>query len=195
MKTASIYFKELADNICKTKVTNKHNHHISIDKGTELATDMIISVKSRSKKVIIIGNGGSAAIASHVQNDLCKAVGVRGMVFTEQPLLMALANDDGYDTIFQNPMELWTEPLDLLISISSSGSSQNILYATQTAIKNKCHVITMSGFNEDNPLRKMGDLNFYLPSNIYGQVETGHSAITHFITDNAKNMLNNTSGK
>ena len=192
MKTASIYFKELADSISQTKVTDKHNKNLSVDKGTELATHMIIDVKSRSQKVIIIGNGGSAAIASHIQNDLCKAVGVRGLVFTEQPLLMALANDDGYDTIFQNPMELWTEPSDLLISISSSGRSQNILYATQTAIKNKCHVITMTGFTEDNPLREMGDINFYLPSNLYGHVETGHSAIAHFITDHAKNILSNT---
>ena len=190
MKTATNYLKTLSEIITKAQVTGNNNEHLSLDTGAKLATEMILTAKIRSNKVIIIGNGGSAAIASHIQNDLCKAVGVRGMVFTEQPLMMALANDDGYETIFQSPMELWTEPEDVLISISSSGRSKNILKATKVALENRCKIITMTGFALDNPLRNMGHINFYLSSDVYGHVETGHSAIAHFITDNARSLIN-----
>jgi len=137
------------------------------------------------KKVMLIGNGGSAAIVSHMHNDLCMSVGVRAVVFHELPLLTALTNDHGYECVFARPLELWADPGDVLFAFSSGGRSTNILGAVRAALARDCQVITLSGFKPDNPLRGMGLLNFYVPSQSYGYVETAHSALAHFLTDSA----------
>ena len=137
------------------------------------------------RKVLLVGNGGSAATVSHVQNDLCKAVGVRAMVFTEPALLTALANDHGYASGFERLVELWADPGDILLAISSSGQSENILRAVEASVRRGCDVITFSGFRGDNALRRAGDLNFYVPDQTYGHVEVAHNALVHFLTDRA----------
>ncbi len=155
------------------------------NEGAEKAIDIILSAATNSAKVMVIGNGGSAAIASHMQNDLCKMVRARGIVFYESPLLTAFSNDDGYETVFVQSVELWADSSDLLIAISSSGESDNILRAVRSAKSKGCQIITISGFRNDNPLRYMGDINFYVPLSTYGYVEVMHSILTHFLTDNA----------
>lgn len=107
------------------------------------------------------------------------------MVFTEASALTALANDYGYECVFERPVELWADADDLLVAISSSGQSENILRAARAASARNCRVITLSGFSADNPLRRLGNLNFYVPSPEYGYVELAHSVITHFLTDYA----------
>jgi D-sedoheptulose 7-phosphate isomerase len=132
---------------------------------------------------MLIGNGGSAAIVSHVQNDLCKQAGIRALVFTEPPLLTALGNDCGYDSVFELPVELWASSGDLLIAVSSSGRSENILRAVHAATLQGCQIVTLSGFQADNPLRCMGDVNFYVPAHTYGFVESAHMALAHCLID------------
>ena len=105
------------------------------------------------------------------------------MVFTEQPLLTALANDHGYKSVFDSPTVLWADEGDVMIAISSSGNSENILRAANKAKNNGMKLITLSGFNPDNELRKLGDINLYSASNKYGIVENVHSIIIHSITD------------
>ena len=125
-----------------------------------------------------------------LESDLCKAVGVRAMVFTEQPLLLALANDDGFETVYEWPVVQWAETGDLMITLSSSGKSNNLLRAANAALKKGCGLITLSGFSEDNPLRGLGDINFYVCSESYGYVETTHAALTHFLTDRVMTIKN-----
>jgi D-sedoheptulose 7-phosphate isomerase len=187
-ESASEYLRSLFDLALNTQVTDSNEGPISLDDGTEQAIQMVLSVKASSGKVMLAGNGGSAAIVSHVQNDLCKAVGVRGLVFTEQPLMMALANDEGYESIFQRPVGLWADPGDLMITVSSSGKSENIIQAARAAKEQDCNLITFTGFDSENPLRTMGNLNFYVPSFVYGFVETAHAALAHFMTDRATLM-------
>ena len=129
-----------------------------------------------------------------MQNDLCKAVGVRAMVFNEPPLLTALSNDHGYGCVFERPVELWATTDDVLLAISSSGQSENILRAVQADEARGCHVITLSGFRADNPLRQMGDVNFYVPSHVYGYVEVAHMALAHFLTNRAMSAVRPLSG-
>jgi len=136
-----------------------------------------------AKKVIVIGNGGSAAIASHMQNDLCKACGIRAMVLTETSLLTALSNDLNYNEAYPELVKLWADKGDTLVAISSSGKSENIIKSCRIAKQKGCSVITLSGFSTNNHLRKEGDVNFYIPSMDYGVVELSHSIITHYITD------------
>lgn len=189
--SATAYFHKLSELLSGLQVTDQHSATLTLDEGTNKAVGMILSVKSASRKIMLVGNGGSAAIASHTKNDLCNAVGVRAMVFNDSPMLTALSNDHGYGCVFERPIELWANDNDLLIAISSSGQSENILRAAKAAVARGCRAITLSGFKADNPLRRRGHLNFYVPSEVYGDVESVHSVLAHFITDCA---MRNTHG-
>jgi len=185
-RSAEQHFRHLSRLLIDVKVTDICGTGLSLDNGTQKAADLIVSARSDGNKVMLIGNGGSAAIASHAHNDLCKRAGVRALVFNEPPLLTALANDYGYASVFERPIEMWAEQADVLLAISSSGRSESILRAAHAALKRKCRVITLSGFASDNPLRRMGHINFYIASSEYGEVEAAHSVVMHFLTDLAK---------
>lgn len=184
------YTGELAIHIGNISITDSQGDVMDTGEGFSDIVSHLRAVKSSRKKVMIIGNGGSAAIASHLQNDLCKASRIRAMVFTEIPLLTALSNDISYIAAYREQANLWTEPGDILIAISSSGRSQNILDAVSAARARGCSsVITVSGFLSDNPLRKMGNFNIYVPSGEYGYVELVHSVITHYLSDQTAQTL------
>jgi D-sedoheptulose 7-phosphate isomerase len=168
------------------QVTDHDNTVLDLEEGAEKAVQMILDAEASSLKVMITGNGGSATIASHVHADLYKGVGVKSLVFTEQALLTALANDDGYGSVYEGPVRQWSQTGDLLITVSSSGGSENILRAATSARELGCGVITLTGFKPDNPSRKLGDINFYVDSSEYGFVETAHAALTHYLTDQAR---------
>ena len=187
-QVAGIYFQVLSELLMRTQVTDGGGASMSLDEGTQRAVEMVSAVGAASSKMMLIGNGGSAAIASHIQNDLCKAAGVRSLVFNEQPLLTALSNDNGYGSVFEYPIELWAGAGDLLLAISSSGQSENILRGVRAATAHGCRVITLSGFRPNNQLRGMGDLNFYVPSEVYGYVEIAHLALSHCIADSAAQL-------
>jgi len=177
------YFAAYAQTIERMEITTRDGRALSLDDGMAAAIGLVTALKGAPAKAMVIGNGGSAAIASHLHNDLSKAVGVRAMVFNEQPLLTALANDDGYQTVFHTPMTLWADRDDLLIAVSSSGESGNILKAAELAVERGCKVLTFSGFKPGNRLRALGDVNIYVPSLEYGYVEMAHSVIAHCMTD------------
>ena len=183
--TINEFFETLSELLLSIEVTDRNGAALSLDAGAEQTVQMMLETKDASQKVLLAGNGGSSAIVSHVQNDLCKATGVRAMVFTEQPLLTALANDEGYGSVFEWPINMWAEANDLFITVSSSGQSENIVRGLKAAREKGCRVITLSGFNPDNLSRRLGDLNFYVPSNVYAYVETAHTALAHFMTTKA----------
>jgi D-sedoheptulose 7-phosphate isomerase len=185
LNSATDYLRAFADLMTQIEVTDRAKASRPLNEGAMDGVSLIETVKAASGKVILIGNGGSASIASHIQNDLCKAVGVRSLVFNEQPLLTALANDDGYGSIFETPIGLWAGHGDVLIAISSSGQSENILRGVRAGNAVGCQIITLSGFRADNPLRSMGDINFYVPSHSYGHVEMAHTTLLHFLADAA----------
>lgn len=182
-QSATSYFEHLGKLLRQVQVTDEHGTGLSLDEGADRAVAMVLAVRASPGKVMLIGNGGSAAIADHMQNDLCNAVAVPAMVFSHAPSLTARANDYGYESVFARPVGLWAGPDDLLVAISSSGRSENILNAARAAREKDCRVITFSGFDAGNPLRGLGHLNFYVASAEYGYVESAHSVITHFITD------------
>ncbi|HEX8136014.1 MAG TPA: SIS domain-containing protein [Pyrinomonadaceae bacterium] len=185
---ARTYFQDLFELLIHTQVTDQEGASLSLEEGTDRAVEMILSVGAAARKVLMIGNGGSAAIVSHIQNDLCKAANVRGLVFNEQPLLTAISNDIGYESVFELPVGLWANAGDLLLAVSSSGQSENILRGVRAAADHDCRIITLSGFGADNQLRRMGHLNFYVPGQVYGYVETAHMALAHCITDRATKL-------
>ena len=101
----------------------------------------------------------------------------------------ARANDHGYGSVFERPIEMWAEPRDLVVTVSSSGQSENIIRALRMARQKKCELITFSGFSPDNPSRALGDLNFYVSSSIYGYVETAHMSLIHYLTGGATKKI------
>ena len=178
------YSDELYSFLKRVVITDINGQILDFNDGLSLIIANLHKIKTAQNKVMIIGNGGSAAIASHLQNDLCKAAQIQAMVFTEAPLLTALSNDISYAAAYRELVNLWADKDDMLFSISSSGKSQNIIDAVNTARDRGCSpIITLSGFLPDNPLRSMGDINLYVSSNEYGYVELAHSILTHFISD------------
>jgi D-sedoheptulose 7-phosphate isomerase len=136
--------------------------------------EILLEVKKNGKKVIIAGNGGSAAMASHVTVDFTKQGGIRTVNFNEPDLITCFANDYGFENWVAKAIEFYGDEGDMLILISSSGSSTNMINAAQTAKKLGISVITFTGFNSNNPLKKEGELNFWLDSKAYNIIENTH---------------------
>ena len=138
------------------------------------AAAMIWTVHQSGNKIIVVGNGGSAAMASHVAVDFTKAAGMRAINFNEADLITCFANDYGYEHWVAKALEAYADPRDLAILISSSGKSSNILNGAGKAKKMGMSVITVSGFLSDNPLRKLGEVNLWVSSSEYNIVEMTH---------------------
>ena len=139
----------------------------------ELKSDLEI-VHKNGNKTMIMGNGGSAAMASHVSVDFSKNAKIRMVNFNEADLITCLANDYGYEQWMTKAIEIYGDDGDQVILISSSGSSPNVLKAAKKAIEKKYKVITFTGFNENNPLKSLGHLNFWVNSRAYNIVEMIH---------------------
>jgi D-sedoheptulose 7-phosphate isomerase len=138
------------------------------------AIDLINSVIRREGKIILAGNGGSASIAAHVAVDFIKAAGIRAVTFNEANLITCFANDYGYENWLEKCIKFYADRKDLVILISSSGKSPNMLNAAQTCRSLAIPIITFSGFSEENLLRKLGDVNFWVNSHSYNVVEMVH---------------------
>ena len=135
----------------------------------------MVGVQKKNNKVMIFGNGGSAAIASHVSVDLTKNAKIRCTNYNEADLITCFANDYGYERWIEKAVDFYADQNDVLILISSSGTSKNMINACKSA-KNKkiSKIITLTGHNKDNPLSKLGDINFWINSKAYNFVENTH---------------------
>ena len=131
-------------------------------------------IKKNKKKVIIVGNGGSAAMASHVSVDLTKICKIRAVNFNEADLLTCFSNDYGYENWVKKALSFYADKGDLLICISSSGQSKNIINGAKFAKKIGCKVITFTGFNKKNKVKKIGHINLWLNSKNYNLIEMSH---------------------
>lgn len=135
------------------------------------------------KTTFFIGNGGSAAIASHMTADFMKNGGMKTYSLYDNSVTTCMGNDYGYEYIFSRPLEFLLNEDDLLVAISSSGNSANIINAVNIAQEKHANIITFSGFKDDNKLKKMGKWNVYVPKEHYGMVESIHIVILQQIVD------------
>lgn len=181
------YYNEFIDLIDSIGVTDSKENKLSVFQGIEIACNTVIKQFEIGGKMIFIGNGGSAAIASHMAIDLWKNGGIPATAFNDSSLLTCISNDFGYKHVFEKPIDFFADPNDVLFAISSSGRSENILRGVHTAKSKGCEVITLSGFDSDNPLNLLGTCNFYVPSHEYGPVEVIHQYICHYILDTVIN--------
>ena len=135
---------------------------------------LAFSAHQQKRKIVCVGNGGSAAMASHVTVDFTKAAGIRAVNFNEADLLTCFANDYGYENWVAKALEFYADEGDLAILISSSGQSPNMLNGAKQAKEMKLPLVTLSGFRSDNPLRTKGDVNLFVDSTTYNIVEMTH---------------------
>lgn len=177
------YFDRLAAHARETVATDAGGAAVPLDDAMQRLVGLFGALPEAGGKAMIIGNGGSAAIASHFATDFTKNGGVPTMVFTDGALLTCLGNDLGYENVYAKPVEMFARAGDLLLAISSSGKSENILRAARAARSQGVALATMSGFRPDNPLRGLGDLNFYVPNDSYGFVECAHFVLCHIAID------------
>jgi D-sedoheptulose 7-phosphate isomerase len=184
------YVGMLASIMRTAAATDIHGKDVALDAAVEWAVDAARRAAGQGCKIIFAGNGGSAGIASHMATDYSKNGGLRAWAMNDGSMLTCLANDYGYEQVFAKQIEFHGRAGDLLVAISSSGQSANILAAVAAARKLGCTVLTLSGFKPDNPLRKTGDMNLYLDSPAYGYVEIGHLALCHAILDYSMEWAN-----
>ena len=133
-----------------------------------------IQEKAKENSIFIFGNGGSAAIASHVAVDFSKNAKTNIITFNEYDHITCLANDYGFDQWIAKTLEMYAKDGDMVILISSSGKSQNMVNAANYAKENKISVVTFTGFDSNNPLKAIGDINFWVDSKAYNIVEMIH---------------------
>ncbi len=176
-------FKERAHELVRVieeaEYTNRDGGVLLEEQALELFQEML----RKSSLVYVVGNGGSAGIASHFHTDLVKALGIPSVTLFDSNLMTCISNDLGYEHVFSHSLKQVIKETDLLVAISSSGKSKNILNAVAAARGNGASVITLTGFSEENPLRKQGDLNIWLGVSDYGLVEIGHASILHTVVD------------
>lgn len=142
-----------------------------------------LEIQSNRRHIYLVGNGASASMASHFAADMSKNCGIRAHTFTDLALLTALANDISYEEVFAGPLRWHMQPKDMLVAISSSGNSPNIIRAIETARTIGANIITLSAFSQNNAIRRKGDLNFFIAADAYGLAETAHAAILHYWLD------------
>ena len=161
------YFKNYLDKFSELLIDCDHQKFLQIAK-------LLKDTKKNKNKVILVGNGGSAAMASHVSVDLTKMCNIRGINFNEADLLTCFSNDYGYENWVQKALSFYADKGDLLICISSSGESKNIINGAVFAKKIGCKVVTLTGFKKMNKVKKIGHINLWLESKCYNHIEMVH---------------------
>lgn len=182
----NLYLRELIAALEHTEIlqgSSVASKSESYEKGIQLLVDTFSKHKEKKTQLFFIGNGGSSAIASHMTADFMKNGGMNTYSLYDNAVTTCMGNDYGYEYIFSRPLEFLARESDLLIAISSSGNSRNIVNAIETAHRKKTEVITFTGFKPDNRAKQMGDLNVYVPCKKYGIVESIHNLILQQIVD------------
>jgi len=178
------YIKSLNEIANKMVVNNFNGETIDIDQAYINWCNLLDEIaKSKRRKIVFIGNGGSAGIASHCATDFSKNGNVRSMALNDAATITCLSNDYSYDQVFSKQIEFHGFEDDVLVAISSSGNSNNIIQAVKVARTKKMKIITLSGFKKSNSLNKLGDMNFYIDSMEYGFVEILHLTAIHTALD------------
>ncbi len=164
--------------------------NISEDQIKKSISIIKATIKKKGK-IYIVGNGGSSSIASHVSVDFTKVANVPSINFNNSNLITCFANDYGYENWVTEAIKAYMDKKnDMIILISSSGRSKNIVNAAKHCKENSIKLITFSGFKKNNPLSKNGIVNFHINSNQYNFIEMSHHIILVYLVDIfAKNKL------
>ncbi|MDE7132074.1 MAG: SIS domain-containing protein [Lachnospiraceae bacterium] len=177
------YVNELITTLESTEIWYRGEQCKSYDEGIGLLVDTFTKHKEYNSQLFFIGNGGSSAIASHMTADYMKNGGMNTYSLYDNAVTTCMGNDYGYEYIFSRPLDFLAREGDLIVAISSSGNSQNIINAIETACVKRASIITFTGFEADNKVKQMGEINVYVPCIKYGIVESIHNLILQQIVD------------
>lgn len=151
------------------------------------AMNLLEETMDKEKNIYIFGNGGSSATASHFQNDFNKGISE----YTEKKFrfnclndnvatLMAVANDIGFEEVFRFQLRGKLDPEDLIIAISGSGNSKNVMNAVEYAKEQGCMIIGLTGFG-GGKLKELADISLHAPVNSMQVTEDIHMIFDHLI--------------
>jgi D-sedoheptulose 7-phosphate isomerase len=171
------YFATLDRVLHAVEVTDRSGNIVHQKSGLSSAAQALTRASAAGKTIFVIGNGGSAGIASQVSYAFTHLRGVAAVCLNDPSALTGIGADHGYEKVFSRQVTAHGRAGDCLIAISSSGQSPNILNAIAAARENGLEILTLSGFKPQNPLRRTGDLNLYVDSDSYGFVEVSHLAL------------------
>lgn len=156
----------------------------SLEQGLEALIQIWAEQRRADRSVYWIGNGGSAALVSHLAQDLLNKGKVRSRTFNDAPLITCMSNDYGYREVFKRPLLTLAREGDALMAVSSSGMSENIVEAARAALDAGLTLVTLSAFSPDNHLRGLpAALSFHTPTKNYGHAELAHGALLHSALD------------
>lgn len=177
------FFKTFNDTVYESLqnciVTDKDQQVIEIGKGMDEWVARTDQLKRKNSTMYFVGNGASSMMAGHMSADAAKNGQIRAQAFHETSLMTAVSNDTAYDNVFAYPLRRFADPGDVLVTISSSGNSPNIMQAIKVAKELNLDIITLSGKSPENGSRPQGILNFYIPSQSYGIIECAHQVLLH----------------
>lgn len=179
MVTYEQYVATVGDALQRMAVTDYEKQALTPDDGLDAWCRLTRTVKENGTTMFFAGNGASAMMAGHMAADASKNGGFRSQAFNDAALMTAISNDVSYEESFALPLSRFADPGDVLVTISSSGNSPNIIRVIERALEMRLTVITLSGMRPDNRSRAMGNLNFYIPADTYGIVEAAHQVLLH----------------
>ncbi|MBD63448.1 MAG: phosphoheptose isomerase [Gammaproteobacteria bacterium] len=146
----------------------------SIDLKFEEFRKIALKIKNSDGKLIFAGNGASASISAHGAVDFTKQGGVRAVTFNEANVITCFSNDFGYDNWVCEALKFYAKKNDAIVLISVSGESPSVVNAAETAKDLGIPIITFTGRDQNNSLKSLGDVNFWVDSNAYNIVECIH---------------------
>lgn len=178
------YLKTLLDVLNKTEIIIRDKKRtLGYDDRIMELVEVFLKIRKEKKSIAFIGNGGSAAIAIHMTSDFLKNGKMKTISFYNPATLTCLGNDFSYEDVFSKQVENIMREGDMLIAISSSGRSANIVKAIEAAHEKNVEVLSFTGFDKDNTSRIKSDISLYVPSYEYGIVESIHNLILQEIVD------------
>ena len=177
------YISELIHTLDQTRIYIENDTALDYDAGMQTLIECFTRHKKEGTQIFFIGNGGSSAIASHMTADFMKNGGMKTYSLYDNAVTTCMGNDYGYEYVFSRPLEFLGQERDLLVAVSSSGNSQNIVNAISVANAKNMETVTFTGFKENNKSRQLGKINVYVPSEKYGIVESIHNLMLQQVVD------------
>ena len=171
--------RAIAAAVCTDAEGTPHSMAWALKQLCMVSTDQ----SARGLSQVFVGNGASMTIAAHMALDWSKNGGILSESLGAPATLTAVANDIAYENVFAEQLKWRAKTAGVLVAISSSGNSPNILAAARQAQALGMGVLTFSGLKPDNALRRMGDVNLYVPAKTYGIVECAHQLLLHMWLD------------
>lgn len=180
---AADYFSELSKGISGLTVTDSAGGILRKEDALALCANKMNEVKKKGGRAFFCGNGASATMAEHMSHDWFQNAEIDTYSCSETSHITAISNDISYEDVFCYRVKRILGKEDMIVTISSSGNSPNVIKALEAAKANGAFCVTFSGMKETNKSRTLGDVNFYVPLNTYGLVESSHAVLIHMMLD------------